>query len=210
MTNAKLFTLLLIFQLASYASPITAAETSPSTVVRALYKQIVTRGPLGIPKGEDKAAIWPFLSKRFARRLDAAQACENDYFRQHSGGDGKPEFGWLESGLFSGENEQATPGAAVVEHADTQKDGSFHVHVRLTYRDLPDTHAEALGGMTARYWQVVAVVIPENGRFVVDDILFFKKDSTRVEARQADLFSGCNGSRWVGSGTAARSDYSKP
>ena len=67
-------------------SPSSAAERA-ETVVQQLYKQIVTRQPIGIPQGADRTAIWPFLSKGLIRRLELAQSCERDYRRQHAGDD---------------------------------------------------------------------------------------------------------------------------
>jgi hypothetical protein len=105
----RIFPLIMLLQLVSLVSPNATAERSPDSVARELYQQVVARRPLGIPKGADKEAIWPFLSKGLIQRLDAAQACENDYFRQYTDKDSKPGFGWLETDLFSGANEKATP-----------------------------------------------------------------------------------------------------
>src|SRR5689334_10697911 len=107
--------------------PLSTAAGHPDAVVQKLYGQVVERHPVGIPKGDDKSAIWPVLSNKLIERLETAQACENDYFRQHPVSEGKPEFAWLETGLFSGGNEEAIPAGAVVRHIQRQKDGSFHV-----------------------------------------------------------------------------------
>src|ERR1700737_1040072 len=88
--------------LASYISPAGTPAASADAVVRELYQQIAARKPLGIPKGRHKAAIWPSLSKGLVHTLEAAQACEDNYFQQHAGENGKPHLDWLESGLFSG------------------------------------------------------------------------------------------------------------
>jgi hypothetical protein len=47
---------------------------------------------------------------------------------------------------------------------------------------------------------VVAVVVQENGHFVVDDVVFLKDENVDdVESRlSGTLASGCNGPRWVG------------
>jgi hypothetical protein len=71
-------------------------EQSPDSVVRELYQHVVARKALGIPKGKDKAALWPFLSKRLIQKLDVAETCEDDYLRHRPNNDGKPAFGWLE------------------------------------------------------------------------------------------------------------------
>ena len=189
----KLSWTMILLQVACCVCASTASERQPDRVVRKLYAQVVARHPLGIPKGPDRAAIWPLLSKQLTRKLEAAQACEADYVRQHAGHDGKPEFGWLESGLFSGGNEEALPARAVVERAEPQKDGSFQVYVKLTYRDTESRHPANMF-----HWEIAAKVVSEDGRFVVDDVLLFKDDSTEVKSRLSDSFVGCDGSRWTG------------
>ena len=140
----KLCCLMILLQLVSYVPTSAAAERQPDAVVRKLYRQVVARRPLGIPSGADKAAIRPFLSKGLTRRFEVAKACEADYVRQHAGDDGKPEFAWLESGLFSGENEKSIPATAVVERTEPQKDGSFRVYVRLTYKESFKTYGRPI------------------------------------------------------------------
>ena len=175
-----------------------ASQHQPDNVVRKLYRQVVLLRPLGIPSGASKTAIWPFLSKALIQRFELAQACEKDYYRQRAKDDGTPEFGWLESGLFSGENEKATPAAAIVERTEPQKDGSCRVYVRLTYKESFATYSRPPDPANTFHWHVAATVIPEDGRFVVDDILQFKDDSTEIESRLSDALVGCNGSQWVG------------
>jgi hypothetical protein len=102
-----MLTLFLLFILAAPASD----SSSPINVVRAFYDQIIKLHPIGIPTGEAKRALWPLLSSRLAQRLDALQACEDDYYRRNKkkleSEQLKPSIGWIESGLFSGENEQS-------------------------------------------------------------------------------------------------------
>lgn len=72
-----------------------------------LYEKIVARHPIGIPQGADKAALWPFLSRRLTQQLETVQACHDDYFRQQpkAGTISKPA--WMTSDLFSGEEDRA-------------------------------------------------------------------------------------------------------
>lgn len=175
----------------------TSTRPRPASVVSALYRQVVALKPLGIPKGPDKAAIYPFLSKGLTRTLETAQRCEDDYFRRHHGENEKPAFYWLESGLFSGENEQAIPVAAKVRRSERQKDGSFHVVVQLAYKESFETYGRS-PDPTEFHWDVVAVVAAENERFVVDDILLLDDDSKKVESRLTTSFTQCNGPHWVG------------
>ena len=99
-----------------------AHAAQPETIVQQMYAQIVERRPLGIPTGADRTAIWPFLSKRLVQILETAKACEDDYFQKHSGSDDKPEFIWLEMGLFSGDVEMAMPTEVVAELAVAHHD----------------------------------------------------------------------------------------
>lgn len=183
--------------------PARGGEDRPNTVVRKLYKEVVARKPLGIPRGADRAAIWPFLSKRLTQTLDTAQACEADYFRKHPDKTSKPQFGWLESGIFSGENEEAMPAEAVVERTDPGRDGSFRVNVRLAYTDGLQMHGRP-SGANAFHWDVVAVVISEDRRFVVDDVLLFKDGTKQIQTRLSSLFIGCNGPHWSGESSRDR------
>jgi hypothetical protein len=190
--------LIVLLQLVSFVFPNSPVDPSPDALVRELYQQVVVRRPLGIPKGEDKAALWPFLSKRLIQKLDAAQRCEDDYLRQRPDKDGKPAFGWLETGLFSGSNEWAIPASATVERTETMKDGAFRVYVRLTYKESFETYGKPPDPTHTFDWHIAAVVISEEGRFVVNDILLFEDDSAKITSRLTESFNGCDGPRWVG------------
>jgi hypothetical protein len=201
--------IIILFHLIGCVPPSKAAAPQPETVVRKLYRQIVARHPLGIPAGADKKAIWPFLSTRLVQGLDTGQACEDDYVHQHPGNESrpdpslppvieKPEFGWLERGLFSGIDEEALPADAAVERTEAQKDGSLRVYVRLTYKETFKTYGRSPDPQNKFSWLVAAIVITERGRFVVDDILFFKGNSMEVRSHLLDTFKECNGPHWIG------------
>ncbi len=132
----------------------------------------------------------PYLSKALLHRIDLAKACGADWHRQNPGPQLKPAFDWLELGLFSGGDEESTPSSFVVERAQTEKDGSIRVYVKLTYEEP---------GERPWTWHVVPIVLGENGQYVVDDIIFLTEDGERAEARlSAFLSEGCAGPRWVG------------
>jgi hypothetical protein len=195
----KLRTLVLLALLVTAVPPIGAADNSPDAVVRELYRQVVTRKPIGIPKGADKAAIWPFLSKKLIHQLESAQFCEEDYFRKRpKNSDEKPEFDWLELGLFSGGNEQALHSSAVVGRTVKEKDGSFHVYVRLTYKESFETYGRLPNPGNTFHWYVSAIVISEDGKFVVGEVLLFKDNSAQIDSRLTSSFPGCAGEHWVG------------
>ena len=168
------------------------------TLVRQLSAQIVARRPIGIPDGEDKAAIWPLLSGRLIKQLETARACEVDYRRLHATDEGKPDFAWLESGLFSGDNEQAIPAEIAVERVERLKGGAFRVVVRFTYRETFETYGRPPDPATFFSWRGAMMVVPEAGQLLVDDVVLFRDGSEPVESRLSEAFVGCAGPRWVG------------
>jgi hypothetical protein len=103
----------------------------------------------------------PYLSKTLLHRMDLAIACVDDWHRQNPEPHLKPELGWLELGLFSGDNERAFPQTFLIERKQSEEDGAIRVYVRLTWsttNEIPLT------------WRVAAIVVRENGHFVVDDV----------------------------------------
>lgn len=162
----------------------------PEALVRSLYTQAVARHPLGIPEGADMKIFAPFLSKALLHRMDLAIACLADWTRQNPEPHLKPELGWLELGPFSGDNERASPQSFLIQKSKAEKNGSFRVYVRLT-RAYPEG--------SPSIWRVAAIVKRENGRFVVDDIIYLKDGPQDVDVRLSEYLSqGCDGPRWVG------------
>ncbi len=193
---------IIMFVLIALNTSIQVAQAGqPETIVQQMYSQVVERRPLGIPTDADKAVIWPFLSKRLVQTLETAKACEDDYFRKHSDSDDKPEFQWLEMGLFSGDVEMAMPTEVVVERTEQQNDDTYIVYVQFTYDDsvyYPEHYQAPDSSYTPFYWHGAAVVTKEEGQFVIDDILLFQRDSTTIEFRLSNFFRGCDGPQWVG------------
>jgi hypothetical protein len=102
----------------------------------------------------------------------------------------KPGVDVVEDGLFSGGDEKAEPRTFRVERVESRKDGSSRVYVRLTWGNPPDKPL---------IWYVSAVVVRENGRLAVDDVLYLKTKTGDVESSLAKtLSSGCDGGHWVG------------
>jgi hypothetical protein len=171
-----------------------SANTSdePESVVRGLYKEVVNRHPIGIPEGEDMKTLLPYLSKGLLHKMDEAQGCFDDFSRrEHQDPTMKPSFNWLEAGLFSGFNERISPRIFQIEKIE-KKNGSFHIYVKLSWKE-PDAPEES--------WRVVAIVVQEKDRYVVDDVLFPKeKESQSDYALSLYLSAGCKGPRWVGFG----------
>jgi hypothetical protein len=162
----------------------------PEALVRSLYRQVVARHPLGIPYGADMKIFAPYLSKTLLHRFDLNDACFADWRRQNPDPSLKPPVGLIENGLFSGGNEEAEPRAFHIERMESEGDGSFRVYVRLAWGAPPEKPL---------IWRVAAVVVRENGHFVVDDVLFLKDKDQEVDSRLSEtLAAGCDGTRWIG------------
>src|ERR1051325_8091280 len=162
-------------------------ETMPTSkqevesVVIKLYKQIVLRKPLGIPEGKKFEAIRSYLSRNLIERITVAKECEEDYFRQYPVPDLKkdpnahilkPPFAWMETGLFSGGNEQADPAWFGLRRTVRQKDGSYEVHVRLKWWGESDKYHRPRGRQYDWIWEVVVFVVRDGNQYVVNDVYY--------------------------------------
>lgn len=92
--------------------------------------------------------------------------------------------------------KNAAPGKFHVLASEPEKNGSFHVYVELIIMYGLPTNPEP------SVWYVAPIMVRENGRFVVDDVVFLKDYSTlENEFRLSEVLSaGCAGPRWVGHG----------
>lgn len=162
----------------------------PEAFVRSLYGQVVARRPVGVPGGEDWKVFAPYLSRALLHRIGLALDCGADWDRQFPDPNLKPEIGWLELGLFSGGDDELELRAFQVEKAQSEKDGSSRVYVRLTW-----------GYPSERPWTtgVAATVVRENDHVVIDEVTYLKDKPEDTESRLSDALSfGCDGARWVG------------
>jgi len=179
----------------------------PVALIDSLYKQVVDRTPGGIPSGTDWKIFAPYMSKTLLHRIDDFNACAADWFRrlQDPRYPQKPPFGVYESGIFSGGDERTGPRAFNIESTQAEKDGSVRVYVRLAWWEAPVDKPDKWRVSQDRpyIWHVAPIVVRENGRLVVDDVIFLK-DETRpkdVDWRLSQSLSqGCDGPRWVGYG----------
>jgi hypothetical protein len=100
-------------------------STQPKAIVQHLYREVIARHPIGIPGDADMKIFAPYLSKALLHKINLAIACSADEARQHPDPNLKPEIAWLESGLFSGDNEQASPRTFHIERTQLEREGSF-------------------------------------------------------------------------------------
>jgi hypothetical protein len=160
--------------------------------VRRLYQQLVSRPIGGIPTLERMKLLSPYLSDSLLNRITQARACGDDWFRLHPKNDVKAPLDWLEFGLFSGANDRSGPQAFQIKQAKSLEDNSIQVNVRLT---------EGIPPEKPWTWEVAAIVIRENGRFVINDVVFLKDKDVDTESRLSEILKrGCDGSHWVGYG----------
>ena len=158
--------------------------------VRMLYQQLVSRPIGGIPTIERMKSLSPYLSNSLLNGITQARACNDDYFRLHPKNDVKAPLEWLEFGLFSGADDRSGPHTFQIEKARSWEDGSIRVNIRLT---------EGIPPEKPWTWEVAAIVIREDGRFVINDVVFLKDKDVDAENRLSEILKrGCDGSRWVG------------
>ena len=106
----------------------------------------------------------------------------------------------MKSGLFAGDGQRVSPIQAVPERKERQKDGSFLVHVSPVHSYTGHgSHYFYFAGHKAQGWEVVATVVSESGRFVVDNVRTVDSDSTQGPSHLlSDAFVGCEGRHWTG------------
>jgi hypothetical protein len=186
----------------SLGQPVSLGQPSdppggPEVVVRSLYRDVIARHPVGIPYGANMKAFAPYLSERLRHRMDVAVTCGKDWYRQNAGRTLKPPFAWLEAGLFSGQDERTDPDNFTLERADSEKEGTIRVYVKLqggTSTNKPWT------------WRVAVVLVKENGHFAVDDVIYLKDQYYEADSRLTEaLAAGCDGPHWVGFSDSRRS-----
>jgi hypothetical protein len=171
---------------------------TPDVVVRNLYAHIVKARPIGIPTGTDRAVLWPLLTGRLVAVLETARRCEEDYFRRHPDRDLKPDFGWIETGLFSGPDEMALPSLVQIIRTDTIGRLRYLVLVEFTYRELFETYGRPPDPRNTFQWRGEVTVDGATGRFLVDEFRRVDNGSGERARALSEQFVGCRGTRWVG------------
>jgi hypothetical protein len=175
------------------------AASAPESVVREFYGHIIKDHPLGLPEGATKAALWPLMTPRLVRVLDAARACEADYFRKHpANGDEKPEFWWLEAGLFSGENEMALPAQFEIMNDEALPKNQHRLTLRFTYLESVDENGRAPDPASAFQWRGAVIVACDDERCRIDDFIPFDIDTAKPLTPLSQSFTSCKAGKWMG------------
>jgi hypothetical protein len=146
-------------------------------MVASFYREVVARQPIAYMG--DPNVFRPYFSKALLQRFDDNAACFADWGRQNPGTTDKPPFGQLEMGVYSGSDERSHPRTFHIERTESAVDGSSRVYVKLTY-------AEPTFKLL---WHVAALVVRENGRPVVDDVIYLA-DTDHDEARLSEILLG--------------------
>lgn len=165
-------------------------------MVASLYKEVVARHP-GAEMGDPKV-FGPYFSKALLHRYQDYTACYDDWERRNPGTTDKPPFGLLNMNLYWGASEGMldvyfggsglwNPQTFQIEKTETGKDGVSRVYVKLPYRKQ-------------MVWHVAVVVVRENGRPLMDDLIYLKDEYNQYEGRLSEVLgSHCKGPRWDGS-----------
>ena len=157
--------------------------------VRGLYRRLVSQQIEGFPTPKRMKVLSLYLSNSLIRRINQARACHDDWFRLHPKNDEKAPSTWTEFGLFSGADDRGHPQAFQIEKTESEEDGFFRVYVRLTEgpQEKPWN------------WQVAVVVMSEEGKFVINDVIFLRDKDVESESRLSEVLTvGCDSSHWVG------------
>ena len=147
--------LLLISCTRQMASPMTAPcpeGGAPDVVVCQFYETYVEIQPAGLPSPSEQEALAPYLSLGLQRLLDDARTHQEDFEARHP--EDKPPF--VDGSLFTSLFEGAS--TFQVTRTEAMTDGDARVFVRFSYEESVE-------------WEDSAVVIRENDRYVIDDIL---------------------------------------
>jgi len=161
--------------------------TQAEAMVASFYNEVVARQSIagvGNPK-----VFAPYFSKGLLHRFGDNTACFADWHRKNPGTTDKPPFGQLEMGVYSGSSERSHPQTFHIEKTESREDGSSRVTVKLTYSEPT----------FKLLWQVAVVVVRENGRPVVDDVIYLSDKDHADEGRLSQvLLAECKGPRWDG------------
>jgi len=169
-------------QAAPQATP-SALPDQTDAAVDSFYKMVMARHPFGIP---DLNVFGPYLSKKLLHEFGLTKACFENWRRDNPDPKLKPPVSLEDYELLSGGNKDMDPQTFRIDRTDAGIDGAYRVDVKLISED-------ASKKLT---WYVAAVVVRENGRPVVDDVLYLKGTDREIDFRLTDLLKlGCKGSR---------------
>jgi len=161
-------TSLLLFALAaSTVKPLTAAPT-PAAAVRAFYEWRIPQVQVGLPNRAELEQLRPFISRRLYRRFEAAVTNIEALARRYRKGDKVPcgEGGdWFDS-LDEWPHVRANGPGDPRQHFHVSDEvpvrtKTWKVRIRFWFDTTPRVE-----------WSDTVIVIREDDRFVIDDVLY--------------------------------------
>lgn len=146
-----------------------AVPQTPRAVVQQFYRTYLRERPPGLPDGKHLEAIAPYLSRRLRQQIDAALRRRDAFIRENP--DEKPPFvdGDHFSSLFEG------PRVFEIVRSRRVADGRWHVRVRFRYDAV------------APPWEDTVVVTREDGRYVIDDVVYSGAGAFNPAGRLSDV-----------------------
>jgi hypothetical protein len=163
---------------------LTTAPSTPESAVHRFCTRLVELKEFGVLEPKQRRALAPLLSKRLLHQLDDIRDCQADWFRQQpKDTTDKPPF--VDCCLLSGTPDGA-PTSFKVGASKELAPGRYEVMVDY----------ELKNGTEVIRWHEALTVIREDGRYVIDDILFDAGDPER-EGRRSEPVEGCEGKHWI-------------
>jgi hypothetical protein len=179
--------------------------TQPADLAQSLYTQVVAHAPGGIPDGADWKIFSPYMSNELIHRIDLFNSCVADWDHKYDDPKipQKAPFGIFESGMFSGSDEKTGPRAFHIDKVEPHEDGTTRVYATLKWweseKPIDQYHVSAEKPYS---WQVALILVHEDNRLLVDNVIFLKDNSNPGSNNgyqlSEELTDGCNGRRWVG------------
>jgi hypothetical protein len=152
-----------------------ASLDGPRMMVEGFYAtDLVEYG--GLPNWQELQQLEPFLSKRLHARFAAMMNAQEEWIRRNPG-PLKPPYilsGDVFTSLVEWPSHWSGERSFKVTRVVAQPDGSWHVSVRFWYQPKREG------------WVDVVVVRREEGRFVIDDVLYSDAGPDHIGGRLSD------------------------
>ncbi len=164
-----------------------ASGSTPEAFVTRFYAVYIKEHSSGLfLEGNAQRVLRPLLSKRLRRQLDDAVACQADWVRQQpKGTTDKPPF--VDCCLFASDLD-GMPTSFKLGPTKVLRDGGYQITVDFVRKE----RADLIKGRNA------VVVIKEDGRFAVDDLVYEPDTASTDTGRLSNSFQECRGRRWIG------------
>lgn len=165
---------------------LTTATATPENAVQRFCSRLVELKEFGVLEKKERRVLAPLLSKRLLQQLDDVRACQADWYRQQpKDTTDKPPF--VDCCLLSGTPDGA-PTSFKIAATKELAGGRYEVTVDYERKD-------ATGVIR---WREALIVIREESRYVIDDVLFEAGDPERQSVLSKSFGDVCRGRHWIG------------